>query len=404
MIEVLINGDQLLVIKISLFIVGIVIIASLTNILMSFLKALFSNKLDYTIKLDFFDKLQKSLFSNNISKYSGEVYYRMFKDSSALVSYYLKLTQEVMINFILITMIIIIMLRWSLTLTIFSIVMVAIQIVLVILFKKPLTKIIQKQRTIEQDLSASVNQNFNENEITKLLSLEYKKYLSMKDKFNSVIKVSVKNVFLTSVINHITSLSNQVWSAILLILGSILVLNQHMSIGTLMGFYMLVNLFYIPSLSIVSIVYGYPEVKVSFMRFMEYYNNIDPAYKSLIPFKFQNSIKLNDIWFTYADNNKQVLKNINLKAHPGEIVMITGKSGAGKSTLSRIISRLLIPTEGCITIDDINISEINIQDYRKNIGVLTQSPVLLNDTLKNNIALWNSEITDEEICSILKKV
>lgn len=402
--KVLINKDQLLIMRMAVYILLAVVVASILNILTSFLKALFSNKLDYAIKLDFFDRLQKSLYLSNTSKYSGEVYYRMFRDGSFLVNYYLKLMLDFNINFILIVVIVYIMLKWSIMLTILSIFMVIMQVILVIIFKKPLMKIVYKQREIEQDLSASVNQNFNENEITKLLNLEYKKYVSMKNKFDSVIKISVKNVFLESVINHISGFSNQLWSTILLILGSALVLNNRISIGTLMGFYMLVNLFYMPALSIVSIIYKYPEAKISFIRFQEYYNNIDPSYNSVIPFKFENNMKLSNICYMYKGSNKLLLEDINMEAHPGEIVLIMGESGIGKSTLIKILSRLLLPTKGSITLDDINVSEINIQDYRKNIGVLTQTPVLLNDTLKNNIVLEDTDINDKEIYKFLKKL
>ena len=102
------------------------------------------------------------------------------------------------------------------------------------------------------------------------------------------------------------------------------------------------------------------------------------------------SLILKDVSFKYPNSNKQVLHNINLKIKAGSIVGIIGPSGVGKTTLVNIILGLLIPTNGKVLVDDIEISK-NIYFWQKCIGYVPQNIVLTDDSLKNNIALGIEE-------------
>ena len=392
--EFIING--------ALIVIASFIFIALVNVLLSYVQSSFFNKVNYLIKLDFFNKIQKSFFYQNLNKYASEIYYRMMKDGTILFEYYCKISIDLISNIFLIIIIISFMFRWSIILTIFSIIMTVSQIILILTVKKPLSKIANAQRSLEQDITVAINQGFGESEIVKLLGLEKRQYFSIKEKFKSAVKIFIKNSFVQSIINYTIRFSNQLWSAILLIIGSGLILNNEITIGSLLSFYILIGLFYSPSISIVNTISLYPETKVSFKRFLEFYLSIDPAYTSKTPFSFEKELKFNNINFKYED--KEIFSNLNLTFFPGEIIAITGKSGSGKSTFVKLISRLLLPDTGCITLDGININEINNSDFRKNVGVLSQTPYILNETLRDNLALWDKNISDEYILEIMKEV
>lgn len=401
--NILIAQNSNLIYDVAIVIVLLFIGIAGINVLHSFLQSLLLNRLNYQIKLDFFDHLQRSAFFENLSKYSGEIYYRMFKDGTVLTLYYSKLCIDCIMNSFMIITIVFIMCSWSVLLTCCTILMVTLQIIIVSFFRKPLGNIVNQQRTIEQDLAAYVNQTFLETETTKLMGLEELKYQDAKNKFNSVVRISVKNVFISGVIKQISSFSNQVWSAVLLIIGSILAVNGQLYIGTLMAFYMLINYFYTPALLIVGLFTSYPETRVSFKRFLEYYDHVDPSYFSDLPFAFNKESEMQDITFSY-DKSHLVLSKLCLHFYRGEFVVLTGVSGSGKSTIVRLISRLLIPQEGRILLDGIDISKINLKEFRNFVGVLPQSPVLLNTTLRSNITLDRDQFSDIQIQLILEKV
>jgi len=104
--------------------------------------------------------------------------------------------------------------------------------------------------------------------------------------------------------------------------------------------------------------------------------------KNLTNFKL---IKFNNINFSY-ENKNDILKNISFEIKKGEKIGIVGPSGAGKSTLINIILGILEPNSGKITIDDIDIYK-NLNDWYDLIGLIPQEVYLLQDTIKNNIAL-----------------
>lgn len=108
------------------------------------------------------------------------------------------------------------------------------------------------------------------------------------------------------------------------------------------------------------------------------------------PLRFKN------VSFAY-DDSLDVLKNISLEIKPDSTVAIVGESGAGKSTIINLIAGLIKPSSGKITISDIDFEKINKQQYRGCIGYITQENIIFNDTLYNNITLWDIENKEEKI-------
>ena len=110
----------------------------------------------------------------------------------------------------------------------------------------------------------------------------------------------------------------------------------------------------------------------------------------------EGKIQFNDITFGY-ERSKDILKNINLVIENNETVAIVGKSGSGKSTLASLISRLYLPSTGLISIDGIDINEINLRHLRSHISIVSQNPTLFNDTIEKNIAYGYQEIDSERL-------
>lgn len=101
---------------------------------------------------------------------------------------------------------------------------------------------------------------------------------------------------------------------------------------------------------------------------------------------FEQNIEFRNVSFSYADG-KSSLKNINLIIPKGKMVAIVGSSGAGKSTLADLVPRFHDVTSGALLIDGVNIKEYSLQSLRSHIGIVTQEPILFNDTIANNISL-----------------
>lgn len=114
------------------------------------------------------------------------------------------------------------------------------------------------------------------------------------------------------------------------------------------------------------------------------------------PEKIKGEIRLDKVSFGYEEN-REVLKNINLLVEPGKMLGIVGKSGAGKSTLANLISRLYDPTVGDINLDGINLRDMSFEDVRRNIAMVSQETYIFKGTIFDNIAYANSAADKKEV-------
>ena len=110
---------------------------------------------------------------------------------------------------------------------------------------------------------------------------------------------------------------------------------------------------------------------------------------------FSESIELKNISFAY--DGVDVLKKINLKVEKGKTIALVGSSGAGKSTLADLIPRFHDVTSGELLIDGVNIKNYSLKSIREQISIVTQEPILFNDTIANNIRIGKQTAAMDEI-------
>lgn len=110
---------------------------------------------------------------------------------------------------------------------------------------------------------------------------------------------------------------------------------------------------------------------------------------------FQHSIELRNVSFSYE--GVPILHDINLTIHKGRTVALVGSSGAGKSTLADLVPRFHDVSSGELLIDGINIKDYALQSVREQISIVTQDPILFNDTIANNILIGKQTATPAEI-------
>ncbi|WP_242067783.1 ABC transporter ATP-binding protein [Cyclobacterium marinum] len=112
---------------------------------------------------------------------------------------------------------------------------------------------------------------------------------------------------------------------------------------------------------------------------------------------FRNNIVLTDVIFGYGES--KILNKISLTISKNQIIAIVGESGSGKSTLMNIIAGLFLPDRGTMSIDTVDMREINRNEYQKKIGYITQEPVIFDDSIFNNVSFWDVDnATNRERC------
>lgn len=117
--------------------------------------------------------------------------------------------------------------------------------------------------------------------------------------------------------------------------------------------------------------------------------------KSLPISSFKDRIEFKNVNFSYGD--KQVLNNVSFTLKKGQSIALVGKSGSGKTTIANLLPRFYKVTDGEILVDGVPLSDLNLLDLRKLIGVVTQESILFNDSIRNNIALGIEDASEQSV-------
>ena len=185
--------------------------------------------------------------------------------------------------------------------------------------------------------------------------------------------------------------------------GSMVLIQQTLTGGAFITFMALSYQILTPAKAISKATYRVRTGNASAQRILEILDEKSPLEdhkKSINKNDFNSSIELKNIDFKYEEDF--VLSDFNLTIPKGANVALVGQSGSGKSTLANLISRFYDVNNGSILIDGVDIRNIKKQSLRKLIGLVTQDSILFNDSIKNNVAISDNTISDEEIIEALK--
>lgn len=118
--------------------------------------------------------------------------------------------------------------------------------------------------------------------------------------------------------------------------------------------------------------------------------------------ELKGKIDFKEVSFTYPDTGITALKDVSFELEEGKFMAVIGRTGSGKSTLANLLLRMYDTTNGSIFIDDKNIKDLNLKDYREQTGFVPQEVFLFSDTIKNNIAFGIDDASDEQIINAAK--
>ncbi len=137
--------------------------------------------------------------------------------------------------------------------------------------------------------------------------------------------------------------------------------------------------------------------------FMDEKNDTRTSDGNEAPNEIEGSVNFKDIWFSYVPG-KPVLKGINLDVKAGKTIGIVGHTGSGKSSLMNLLLAYNDYDSGSLEVDGVDIKTYNKQSYRKNIGIVLQTPALFAGTIKSNLTMERDIYSDEEIEKVLIEV
>ncbi len=389
--EIMQSGNIKIILRYAVSILMLYVVGSIISIQTKKYNTKCISVLDYKLKEDFFDKIQKSPYLVTINNDSTDIYFRMVTDLALLSNYFFRLVLELPISIISIVAFVYIMWSWSRVLFIYILVMSVVHIIISIIIKKPIRK--SKERLINSQniFAKEISNHFRGIETVKIYGLEEKRTERLSNIIEQVIKKTVSNTYLMAILNFASGFFGQLTSVGLLILGGMLIHTKNISFGEFIGFYMLLGHFSRQINIAISFLFTYEEVKVSYLRYTEFIKEYDDdELFGGSKFKLDTELRLSNLSFSY-NSKREILKNTNACFEVSNVIGIVGRSGAGKSTLAKIISRLIKHSNGNIYIDGVKIECINYADYKKNLVYISQTPYIEEGSIRDNLLLGINE-------------
>ena len=193
---------------------------------------------------------------------------------------------------------------------------------------------------------------------------------------------------------------------LVLIVGALLIMNGHFTPGSLMAFQGILTLFTAPANALIGFRKDLQEMHANMERIddvMETEEDItwkkraekksaDETYS-----KLSGQLTMKDVSFGYSRLDDPLIENFNLDLKPGKSVAFVGPSGCGKSTLAKLISGLYQPWNGTISFDGKQLLDIDNSVFRGSLAVVDQDIILFEDSIENNIKMWDNTIENFEM-------
>ncbi|MDO5114761.1 MAG: ABC transporter ATP-binding protein [Synergistaceae bacterium] len=356
------------------------------------------------LRLELYDHTQRLSLLTLYSKRSGEFLSRITNDVSTLQN----ILASVVVDFVVqgVTFIgiigLLIFLNWRLTLATFTIIPVA-----VLVIDKASSKLRSVGAVIQERLAmvaAIAQEAVSSIKIVRSFATEEEEYERFKEESNLHFKALMKGTQLRGALEGIVEVILIAALALILWIGGRDVVGGSLTAGGLIAFCTYIGLLVQPVRVLSRVVSAIQQGAASADRVFEILdeaNEVPLAASPVVHRPMSGHIEFENVSFGYNDS-KLVLDNISFEIRPGEKVAIVGPTGAGKSTIADLVMRFYDPRGGAIKIDGLDLRELELKSYRRQIGVVPQDPVLMKGTLAYNVGYGYPNMTKEELVKAAK--
>ncbi|MDK1290341.1 type I secretion system permease/ATPase [Pseudoalteromonas umbrosa] len=242
-------------------------------------------------------------------------------------------------------------------------------------------------------------------ETVKAQAVEPQMQRRWEDQLARYVDASFRTQNLSNIAGQIAGFINKLTTLGIIWWGAHLVMAGEMTVGQLVAFNMIAGRVSGPILKLVQLWQDFQQAGISVKRLGDILNTPkEPGFnpnRSTLP-NLKGAVHFENVRFRYRPDGPVIVDHVNLQVKPGEVVGIVGRSGSGKSTLTKLVQRFYVPEAGRVLIDGVNLSVIDTNWLRQNIGVVLQENFLFNRSVRDNIALANPGLPMERVVAAAK--
>lgn len=406
--EAIVKGGEAsasLILKIGFLLLSLYIVQYACNYFVTAWGHIMGARMEYDMRNDIFNHLQKLSFSFYDNNKTGQLMSRIVNDLFDISELAHHGPEEVFISIIKIlgSFLILLSVDWKLTFIVFA--FIPPMAFFAYIYNKKMRSVFMRNRQKIANVNSQIEDSISGVRVVQSFSnesIEMNKFIKGNEEFLHTKEESYR--YMGGFFSGITLFQGIIY-VITIIFGALLMRTGSVKPTDLVAFLLYINTLLNPIRTLINFTEQFQKGMTGFERFLEILNtdpDIVDSKDSVSIKEAKGKITFKDVSFKY-DTGGYVLESINLNVSPGETVALVGPSGGGKSTICSLIPRFYEVTEGQILLDDINIKDIKLKSLRNNIGIVQQDVYLFAGTVMENIRYGKPDATESEIIEAAKQ-
>lgn len=359
-----------------------------------------------TIRQELYEHIQKLSFAFFDERPVGKILARVVGDVNSLSELFNKSVTTVIPQVLTLVFVTIIMFSMNVKLALVSMAMLpplCVGLAGIQIISRKRWQVFRQKRS---NLNGFTHESFSGMRIIQNFTFEKESGKRFKNSVGEMRSGFINAVKLNDWLWPIVEVSFGASTLIVFLVGANLARSAEVSIGTITAFISYTSMFWRPILNIASyyntLITNFAAAERIF-EIMDVKPGIDELESADVMPKIKGRVEFENVSFAY-EKDTQVLHNVSFKVKPGENIALVGPTGAGKTTITSLISRFYDTTEGRVLIDGKDVSKVNLNSLRSQMGVMLQDTFLFSDSIKENIRYGKLDATDEEIIAVAKAV
>jgi ATP-binding cassette subfamily B protein/subfamily B ATP-binding cassette protein MsbA len=348
-----------------------------------------------------YEHLQRLSLHFYEDKQTGQLMSRVINDTDLFERMIAHAIPDVIVNILTFVAITIVLTSLNLRLTLYSMAPIPLVILAVIAFSKFVRPAFRRRQHEIGELNAVLNDSIAGVRDIKAFNRESEQFERVEMGIERYRQSLLNALRLMAIFQPFIDFSTSIGQLVVIFFGGQLALQGNLSIADLVAFFLYLEMFYQPIRALGMSWEQVQESMAGFDRISELLSEEpdikNPQHPTPLPEHFKGHVGLSNVSFHYNADEGKVLENINLDIPPANVVALVGPTGVGKSTLVSLIPRFYDVTSGKITIDGIDIRDLDLDDLRKNISIVLQDVFLFHGSVRENILFGNPKASEAEM-------
>ena len=345
-------------------------------------------------------KLPIVFFSQRMS---GDIQGRQ-ASNAAIAETLVNTLAPLVLNAVMMIFYLVVMIRYSLLLTLIGLISIILNLGVSMVISRKRMEVMRVKLRDSGNLAATTMAGISQIETLKASGAENGFFQKWSGYHAAVNAQEVSFQKIETWLNTIPSLVSLIADSVIVVLGVWLAMHGNFTLGMITAFKQYLGSFIAPATEMIDAGASIQEMRGEMERLEDVMNYPDddrfapdPAEGEKLEGKLKGALELKDITFGYSRLSPPLIEHFNLSVKPGHSVALVGMSGSGKSTISKLISGLYAPWSGEILFDGRPIQTIPKSVFTGSVAVVDQDIILFEDTIANNIRMWDQSIQDFEV-------